>query len=189
MGRPKALLPLGAGTVVSTVTERVLSAGVDRLVLVLGHEAEAVRTGARLLDDPRLRIVVNEDWAEGLASSLRTGLAASEDADALLVVLGDQPGVDAEVIGRLLAAWRAGARIAAVFHAGRLTHPVVFDRGLFPALRLLHGDVGARAIVKTHWDEVALIEGPSLQDLDTPSDYEAFVAGGSIAKDEGLDRS
>jgi CTP:molybdopterin cytidylyltransferase MocA len=189
MGRPKPLLPLGTGTVLSTVAERMLEAPIDRLVVVLGAEAQAVRAGARLPDDPRLRVVVNEDWALGLSSSLRAGLAASEEALALLVALGDQPGLDVEVIGRLLSAWRAGSRIAAVCHAGHLTHPVVFDRGFFPALRLLQGDAGARAIVKAHWDEVAQVEGPSLPDLDTPSDYEAFVAGRPVAETEGLDRS
>ena len=94
MGQPKALLPLGAGTVLSTVAERVLESGIDRLVLVLGHEAERVRAGARLPQDPRLSIVVHPGWALGMASSLQAGLEASEDADAVLVVLGDQPGLD-----------------------------------------------------------------------------------------------
>ncbi|HEY6554319.1 MAG TPA: nucleotidyltransferase family protein, partial [Vicinamibacteria bacterium] len=177
------------GTVLSTVATRLLEGPIDHLVVVLGHEAQAVRAAARLPDDPRLRIVVNEEWAEGMASSLRAGLAASEEADALLVALGDQPGVDPEVIGRLLAAWREGARIAAVFHAGRLTHPVVFDRSLFPALRLVKGDVGARAIVRAHWDDVVRVVGPALHDLDTPSDYEAFTASGRLESNEGLDRS
>ena len=187
MGRPKALLPLGAGTVLSTVTERVLRAGVDRLVLVLGHGDEAVRTGAGLPEDRRLRIVVNPGWAEGMASSLRAGLAACEGSDAVLVVLADQPGVESRTIERLVAAWREGARIAAVAHGGRLTHPVLFDHSLFPALRLLRGDVGARAILRAHWDEVVQVEGSPPRDLDTPSDYEAFVAGMPAAKDEGLD--
>jgi molybdenum cofactor cytidylyltransferase len=187
MARSKALLPLATGTVLSTVVERVLGSGVDRLVLVLGHEAEAVRAGARLPEDPRLLVVVNPSWAEGMASSLRAGLEASEGAEAVVVALGDQPGLDPASIDRLAAAWREGARIAAVAHAGRLGHPVLFDRSLFPALRLLRGDVGARAILKAHGDEVVRVEGAPLHDLDTPSDYEAFVAGEPAAKDEGLD--
>jgi CTP:molybdopterin cytidylyltransferase MocA len=187
MGRSKALLPLGAGTVLSTVTTRVLSTGIDRLVLVLGPEAETVRTHARLPEDPRLQIVANPGWAEGMASSLLAGLRASEDSDAVLVALGDQPGLDPRAIERLLAAWREGARIAAVAHAGRLTHPVLFDRSLFPALRLLRGDVGAREILKARRNEVVQVPGSPLQDLDTPSDYAAFVAGLTSAKDEGQD--
>jgi CTP:molybdopterin cytidylyltransferase MocA len=187
MGRPKALLPLGDGTVLSTVTERVLQAGVDRLVLVLGHEAEWVRTKARLPDDPRLRIVVHAGWAEGMASSLRAGLEASGDAEAALVVLGDQPGLDPGTIDRLLAAWRGGARIAAVAHGGRLTHPVLFDRSLFAALRLLQGDAGARGVLRAHADEVAHVPGLPLHDLDAPPDYDAFVSGRPAAEDEGLD--
>lgn len=186
MGRPKALLPLEAGTILSRVTERVLLAQIDRLVLVLGHEAEAVRAGARLPADPRLHIVVNTGWGEGLASSLRAGLEACPGSDALVVALGDQPEVLPETIDRLVAAWRKGARIAAVSHAGRVSHPVLFDRSLFPALGLLQGDVGARGILKAHREEVVRVEGPPLRDLDTPADYQAFVAG-RPAEDEGLD--
>lgn len=189
MGRPKTLLPLGAGTVLSTVAERVLQSAVDRLVLVLGHEAERVRAGVRLPDDPRLRIVVHPGWALGMASSLRAGLEASEDADAVLVVLGDQPGLDPRAIDRLLAAWRDGARIAAVAHGDRLTHPVLFDRSLFAALRRLQGDTGARAILRDHRDEVVQVPGVPLRDLDAPADYEAFVAGRAVTEDEGLDFS
>ncbi len=185
MGRPKALLPLGPGTVLSTVIGRVLASGIERLVLVLGHEAEAVRAGARLPEDPRLLVVVHEGWAEGMASSLRAGIDQSGDPDAIVVVLGDQPGVDPATIDRLVTAWRSGGRMAAVAHAGRPTHPVLFDRSLFPALRQLEGDAGARGILKSRRDEVALVEGPALRDLDTPSDYEALVSGRSAAEDEG----
>jgi CTP:molybdopterin cytidylyltransferase MocA len=189
MGRPKALLPLEGGTVLSVVAALVLSARIDRLVIVLGHEAETIRRAAGLPDDPRLRLVVNPGWAEGMASSLRAGLLAGEEWDAALVALGDQPGVDPIAIERLVTAWQQGARIAAVAHGGRLGHPVLFDRSLFPALRLLQGDVGARAILKAHGDAVARVEGSPLRDLDTPSDYEAFVAGRPAAPDEGLDLS
>jgi CTP:molybdopterin cytidylyltransferase MocA len=188
MGRPKALLPLGARTVLSTVAGCVLRSGVDRLVIVLGHEAEAVRRDAGLPEDPRLQVVVNPGWAEGLASSLRAGLEACEDLDAILVALGDQPGLDPKSIDGLLATWREGARIVAVAHAGRLVHPILFDRSLFSALRLLRGDAGARGILQARWHEVVQIEGSPLCDLDTPADYEGFVAGLLAAKDEGIDR-
>jgi molybdenum cofactor cytidylyltransferase len=187
MGRSKALLPLGAATVLSTVVARVLGSGVERLVLVLGHEAEAVRAGARLPEDARLVVVVNPGWAEGMASSLRTGLEASEGAEAVVVALGDQPGLDPLAIDRLRAAWHDGARIAALAHAGRLVHPVLFDRSLFADLRLLRGNAGARGILKARWEDVVQIEGAPLRDLDTPSDYEAFLAGEPATKDEGLD--
>ena len=161
MGRPKALLPLGTGTVLSTVVERVLASAVARVVLVLGHEAKAVRAGARLPEDPRLNVVAHEGWAEGMASSLRVGIDQSQDPDAIVVVLGDQPGVDPQTIDRLVTAWREGGRMAAVGHEGRLSHPVLFDRSLFPALRQLEGDAGARGILKSRRDEVALVEGPA----------------------------
>ena len=102
-----------------------------------------------------------------------------------MVVLGDQPEVDPATIDRLLAAWRSGAPIAAVAHAGRLTHPVLFDRSLFGALRELSGDAGARGLLKARRDEVAQVEGRALRDLDTPADYEALVSGRPAPGDEG----
>ena len=186
MGRSKALLPLGDGTVLSTVVERVLRSPVDLLVLVLGHEADRVRQAARLPPDPRMRIVVNAGWAQGMASSLREGLAACAGCGAVVVALGDQPGVDPDVIALLITAWRAGAPLAVPVAGDRLGHPVLFDRRLFASLRVLEGDVGARDVVKEHWTEAAQVPAAPLGDLDTPADYDALVAGREAPGTGGL---
>src|SRR5207247_344462 len=95
MGRPKMLLPLPGGrTVLATVVSRLLAAPVDRIVVVLGHEAAATRAGAVLPVDPRVTVLDNPDWPLGLSSSLKQGLLACPEADALVVALGDQPAVD-----------------------------------------------------------------------------------------------
>jgi molybdenum cofactor cytidylyltransferase len=187
MGRPKALLPIATGTVLSTVVERTLRGGVDRVVVVLGHEAEAVGAGAGLPRDPRLRIVVNAGWADGLSSSLAAGLGECLEADAALVVLGDQPGLEPATIGRLMEAWRKGAPIAAVGRERRVAHPVLFDRSLFAELRALRGDMGAREILRARAGDVVRVPGAALRDLDTPSDYDSFVSDGPATTDEGLD--
>ena len=194
MGRPKMLLPLPGGTVLATVVSRLLAAPVDRIVVIVGHEAAAVRAGAGLPDDARVMVLDNPDWNEGLSSSLRRGLLACPEADALVVALGDQPGVDAEVVRRLVEAWRQGARLAVPVQgrsgdgsASRAGHPVLFDRSLRGELLALTGDVGAREVLHRHWDEAARIDAPGLPDLDTEEDYGAFLEGRTAAGPQGLE--
>lgn len=187
MGASKLLLPLGGGTVLGTAARRLLAAPVDLVILVVGHEAGRVLAEGGLPEDPRLRPVRNEGWAEGMASSLRTGVAAAEGASALLIALADQPDLRPEVVARLIEAWRAGSPLAVPVHEGRVGHPVLFDRSLFPELSVLSGDVGAREIVKRHWAKAARIEAPPLSDLDRRADYDGFVAGTAPGGPSGFD--
>lgn len=176
MGRPKQLLPLRGGTVLATVVARLLAAPVDRVVVVLGREAEAIRRGAGLPSDARLTVVVNESWPEGMGSSLRRGVEACAEADAVVIALGDQPGLEPRVVKRLVAAFRRGRHLAVPVEGERRGHPVLFGRPLFPALLALRGDLGARDIVAGHWSEAARVPAKLLADLDTEEDYRAFTA-------------
>ena len=175
MGRAKMLLPLPGGkSVLAASVEPLLEAGLDRVVVVLGGEAERVRREAGLPEDPRVRLVVNERWREGLSASLRCGLDGASDAEALLVVLGDQPGITAERVRRIVAAYSPGAPLVVPVQGSQPGHPVLFSRQLFGELEALAGDVGAREVVRRHWDEAVRLELPPLPDLDTPEDYRAF---------------
>jgi CTP:molybdopterin cytidylyltransferase MocA len=183
LGRNKLLLPFRGGTVLSETVSRLLAAPLDRVVVVLGHAAEDVRLGAGLPPDDRLALVVNPGWEEGMAASLRHGLRACPDAEAVVVALGDQPDTDPAVVGRLLAAFRAGVPLAVPVHADphapggeRTGHPVLFARGLFGELEGLRGDMGARAVVRRHASQAARIPAPSLRDVDTEADYRALIA-------------
>jgi molybdenum cofactor cytidylyltransferase len=189
MGRPKMLLPLGGGTVLAAAVQPHLDAGIDRVVVVVGDRADEVVANAGIADDddPRLRVVVNGAWAEGMASSIRRGLAEAADADAVLVALGDEPGVTADRIRRLIRAWRPGVPLVAPVHDGRAGHPVLFDRALFPDLAALTGDVGAREVVRRHWSAAATIPAEPLADLDTEADYRAFRDGREGAARAGLE--
>jgi molybdenum cofactor cytidylyltransferase len=176
MGRPKQLLPLPGGTVLYTVVSRLLEALFDRVVVVLGHQAEAIRRGAGLPTDPRIEVVENAQWQEGMASSLRRGLEACADAEAVVIALGDQPGIEPRVVDRLVAAFRGGAPLAVPVQGERRGHPVLFSRSLFPSLLGLSGDIGARAVVALHGSEAVRIEAPLPADLDTEEDYRLFTA-------------
>jgi molybdenum cofactor cytidylyltransferase len=187
MGRPKMLLPFGSGTLLAAAVAPLLASGLERVVVVLGCEADRVLRGAGLPAHPRLAVVVNPGWREGLAASLRCGLAACDEAEAVVVSLGDRPGVSPDGVDRLLAAWRGGARLAAGCHAGRVVHPVLFDLALFPELRELRGDVGAREVVRRHREEAALVEVGPVWDVDREDDYRALLEGRQPGDGEGIE--
>src|ERR1700682_2037413 len=128
MGRPKMLLRAGGGTLLSAAVAPLLEAGLERVVVVLGDRAEEVRRGARLPADPRLVLVVCADWRAGIASSLKRGLEACADADAVVIALGDQPGVTAERVRMVTAAFGPGRDLVVAVHGGVPAHPILFGR-------------------------------------------------------------
>ena len=176
MGRPKMLLPAGGGTLLSAAVAPLLEAGLERVVVVLGDRAEEVRRGARLPADPRLVLVICTDWLDGMASSLKRGLEACAGADAVVVALGDQPGVTAERVRMVTAAFGPGRDLVVPVHRGIPAHPVLFGRSLFPELERLSGDVGAREVIRRHEGEAVEIEVEVLPDIDTEEDYRRFTA-------------
>jgi molybdenum cofactor cytidylyltransferase len=176
MGRAKQLLPLPGGTVLSVVVSQLLDSPVDRVVVVLGHEAESIRRSARIPSEPRVAVVQNPEYAEGMASSLRRGIAAAADAEAVVIALGDQPAIEPDLVRRLVEAFRAGAPLAVPMQGDQRGHPVLFGRPLYPALLALRGDVGAREVLARHWAEAAKIEAPTLPDIDTAQDYASCLA-------------
>jgi molybdenum cofactor cytidylyltransferase len=176
LGRPKALLVLGGRTLVGRAAAAQLDAGLDPVVVVLGHDAESVRASAGLpSSEPRLRIAVNPEWEEGMASSIRCGLEACGGADAVLIALADQPDTDAARVRAVVEAWDGKAPLVVPVGEGRPSHPVLFARALFGELRALRGDVGGRAIVEQHWDRSIRVPLPALLDVDTEADYRAAV--------------
>ncbi len=175
MGRLKMLLRAGAGTLLRATVEPLLSSALDRVVVVLGDRAKEIRDRAGLPQTARLSIVVNEAWREGMASSLKRGLEECAEADAVLIALGDQPGVTKERLRKILGAFHPGVPLVVPVHASRASHPVLFARSLFPELRELSGDVGARDVLRRHWAEAALVDAEPLRDLDTEEDYRRFL--------------
>ena len=182
MGRPKPLLPPpGGGTLLRAATLPFLEAGLDAVIVVLGAYAEQVRAEAGLPDDPRLKVIDHPGWAEGQASSLRAGLAACDEPDAVLIFLADLHGLDTARVRRVIAAWH-GEPLVVPQAAGRPTHPVLVARPLFDELLALRGDVGARQVVERHRSSAAVIEEPPLLDLDTPEEHQALLADAARAR-------
>ena len=174
LGQPKPLLPFGDTTVLGRVLSRVKAAALDETVVVLGAAAAEIR---RQVDLRHVTVAENPDFAEGCASSYRTGLDALDArAEAVAVLLADQPGVDIESIDAVLAAWRRRpSEIALASYRGRAGHPLIFARPLFARLAELRGDKAAWKIVDAHpeWVQTVPLDRPAPADLNTWEAYEA----------------
>jgi nicotine blue oxidoreductase len=165
-GGPKALVELDG--------ERL----VDRAVRVLregGCEPVYVVSGAVTVDVPGATTVINDNWATGMASSLRAGLAAlPESADAVVVSLVDQPGIGADVVDRLVHHLHEGHPLVVATYHGRSRNPVGVARSLWAAVSASAvGDEGVRAFIREHPDQVEAVECADIADptdIDTPED-------------------
>ena len=144
------------------------------LTVVTGADAEAVAACARAFD-PAIRLVYAADHAEGMAASLRAGIAAVPQAAAAFVFLGDMPRVPHGVLPPLAQAIRDGAAAAAPVFGGRRGNPVVLSQALFADVAALTGDTGARPILERLGPRLALVEAPDdgiLFDVDARSDLQ-----------------
>jgi molybdenum cofactor cytidylyltransferase len=174
MGANKLLLTLEGKPVVRHVLDAIAASRIERTLVVLGHEAEGVRTA---LGPTGARFIVNEDYACGLSTSLRAGIAAlAPEIDGAMIFLGDMPDIAPELIDRMIEAFDP-ARMQAIVapkRGGRRGHPVLWGRGFFPLLLDLEGDSGAKFLLGHYRDWVAEIEADTdgvLLDLDTPEAY------------------
>jgi molybdenum cofactor cytidylyltransferase len=177
LGRPKQLLPLAGLPLLAHVLRNAASSNLDEVILVLGFEAERI---AAAVGEWGQRLVVNPDYAAGQSTSLRAGLAAVDPAsEAVLFLLGDQPGVSPATIDALIEMFRSsGGPIVAAQYGGKTGNPVLFARALFPELAQVTGDQGARKIVKAHQNEVvhvAVSGSRPPRDVDTEEDYEKLL--------------
>ena len=171
MGRPKLTIPLDGVPMLERVLETLRRSTVDRVVVVLGANEGEVRARVRFEGE---MVVVNQGFADGMSSSLRLGLESVREAEAAIIVLGDQPFVLPATIDTLVAEHRASRATIVVptFH-GKRGNPVLFHRSIFPQIARVSGDVGAKSVVQTNASDVLEVEVADrgvLVDFDTPSD-------------------
>ena len=176
-GTPKQLLPFGDTTMLGQVVRNANASDLDRVVVVLGRASRELRDS---VDFGRAMVVENTAYGTGCASSLLAGMdAAGEDCEALVLLLGDQPGVRSGFIDAVLSEWRWDRPWASVTsYGGKLGHPFVFAREAFEDLRWLHGDKAVWKLIEAHPERVrrAEIEAALPPDVDTPEDYELALA-------------
>jgi CTP:molybdopterin cytidylyltransferase MocA len=169
LGTPKQLLEIDGEPLVLRAARAALRHCAAGVVVVTGGVDEPVREA---LAGTTARVVHNPQWREGIAASIRCGVAAADpDSDALLLMVCDQPGIGSAELGALVTAWRAAPhQIAAAGYGGIRGVPAVFPACYRVDLAALRGDRGARALLDAA-DDVTVIAMPAAAlDVDTPED-------------------
>lgn len=179
MGSPKQTLQFRGESLLRRAALAALGAGCRPVIVVTGAHSELSR---RELDGLDVREVLNTRWETGMASSIRAGveslISADADADAVVLMLCDQPHVTAEVISDLVAAHRATGRfVIASTYGGSSGVPAIFGRALFNELARLEGAVGAKQVIKKHASKAHFLPFPGGEvDVDTPDHFSRLIA-------------
>jgi molybdenum cofactor cytidylyltransferase len=173
MGQPKLLLPFGRSTIIETVIQNLMESSLDGILVVLGHRWQGILDK---LKNYAVETTVNPDYQRGMLSSVQWGFRKlPRDAQAALVVLGDQPGISARTVDLVIRTFRSGNKgIVLPLYKDFGGHPLLVDMKYRREIRSLDPDVGLRSLLSRHPEDiqrVAVKAGSSLQDIDNPEDY------------------
>jgi molybdenum cofactor cytidylyltransferase len=186
MGTVKQLLRLDDRPLLQHVLDNVRASGVGEIIVVLGFAAEAIQ---REIDGQNVRVVINENYRQGMGTSLKAGLSAvNPQARAAIIVLADQPFVRPATLDRLITEHQENrAQIVIPTYRGFRGNPVLLDRSVFPEIMTLSGDVGCRAIFGNHLEGIVKVPVDDvgiLLDIDRQSDFEALRHAADRAEKE-----
>ncbi len=173
MGKPKLLLPYGEKTIIETIVKTVVSSNVENTLVILGSDREKIEE--KIKNFP-VKIVYNLDFRSGMLSSVQCGFkAVPEETRAILVVLGDQPKISADVINKLINAYKStGKGIVLPVYKKERGHPVLIDVKYGEEVENLSPDVGLRGTVYNHPEDILEVDVETssiFQDIDYESDY------------------
>lgn len=177
-GSPKQLVRIAGRPLLHTAVTRASEVVGSAVIVVLG--SGAAELGALLKHSPG-SIVVNQDWREGLGSSIRAGISRlPPTCSGALLMLADQPAVTADDLRRLAGTWRRQPLyLAAALYGGTCGVPAIFPRSLFQELTQLRGDQGARLLLRRNADRLVRVPMPGAElDIDTPEDLLAVEEPG-----------
>ncbi len=173
LGRPKQLERWGDTTLLGHVMESVRTYPVDEIWVVLGAHLEEILESVDLSE---CGVIENPEWKEGIASSLRVGLDALNQmsrVEAALIVIGDQPDIDPELVSEIVSTFRRSpAPVVIPKYRYTWGNPVMVDRSLWPRLMSLEGDEGAQRLFQAHpeWVEEVWTDLLPARDVDTEAD-------------------
>ncbi len=181
MGRPKALLPIDGQTFIERIVGALNQGGIERIIVVLGFNAEELR---RQIAHLPVEILINPDYRRGQLSSLQVAvryLQTVENCHGMIVHLVDHPYIDPQLVRLMVRRFEeSNASIVVPRHQGKRGHPVLFSSRLFAELLGAPMDQGAKAVVNGHRDDTLEIDtddaGITL-DIDTPDLYRQHVKG------------
>ncbi|MGD9842591.1 MAG: NTP transferase domain-containing protein [Steroidobacteraceae bacterium] len=176
LGQPKQLVPIAGRPALQHVVNNAIAVAGTAVSVVLGAQAADM---TRMLQHSSASVLINRQWQEGLAASIRCGVSALSPAcDAVMLVLGDQVAVTAADLKRLISAWNGqDSVLAASVYADQLGVPAIFPRWCFAELIQLRGDQGAKSVINRHASRLAHVPMPNAAlDLDTLEDVAVMQA-------------
>ena len=170
MGSNKLLSELNGQALIKHTIDQLVGTAIDEVIVVTGHQAAEIQLA---LKDHKVRFVYNEDYAQGLSTSVRAGIAAAQEFDAAFICLGDMPLIEAADLNRMIAAFSVveGRSLVAPVLGRKLGNPVLWGQEHFADLMTLTGDRGARSLIEARRDqivEIAVTHDGILLDTDTP---------------------
>lgn len=190
LGEPKQLARLGGRSALQIVVSQALAVAGSAVTVVLGAHAREI---TYLFQRSPASWIVNREWEEGMASSIRAGIRAlPTSCESVLILLGDQVAVSAEDLRRLIDAAQTDERaLVASLYAQRVGVPAIFPAYCFSELGQLRGDCGARVVLERYRDRVIRVPMSNAAiDLDTPEQLQELRARfGSDERDESRDES
>lgn len=171
LGTPKQLLRIGDKSLLRLMAEKAMKINPLETIAVLGFDSDRMR---QELEGLPVQIAINQEWTEGIASSIRVGINAVDSrAGSALIALCDQPAVTSELLSQLIGLCTAEMPIAATEYNRVLGVPACYDRSIFPQLLLLQGDVGAKRVIAGEIKRVAACPFPgAARDIDTLQDFQ-----------------
>ncbi|MBD2356784.1 nucleotidyltransferase family protein [Tolypothrix sp. FACHB-123] len=179
MGQPKQLLPYQGRSLLQHTVESAIASLCNPVIVVLGANAQQIRSQ---VNQNLVQIVENPQWHLGMSTSIRSGISAlnnySQNIEAAVITVCDQPYISTEIINNLIAAYSSTKKpIVASQYAETLGVPALFSRQFFPELLELNKDTGAKYLIKKYRDLVLTVNFPlGSIDIDTPQDYETLQA-------------
>lgn len=178
MGIPKQLLTAENTTLLEKCIKTSLASSCEKTYVVLGANAELI---SNQLSNFKINIILNTDWQEGIASSIRTGvqtiLEEDNTVDGVLILLADQVMVEAVLLNTLIDTYQSlNHKIVACKYAETIGSPALFDKSVISDLLKLEGNAGAKKVMEKHKEDLTLIDFPGgTIDVDTLDDYKAYL--------------
>ncbi len=175
LGEPKQLLPLAGSTLLNRTINEAKGSNADQVVAVLGARHKEV---ASSMEGMQVNVLFNEHWEKGMGSSLKTGIQALQDLDAVIVAVCDQPFISADIFNHLIKEWETGTHtIVASSYQGTIGVPALFDKSEFPNLLKVADESGAKPLLFQKPVSTIPFEQGNV-DIDTRTDWEDYLRSG-----------
>ena len=174
MGKVKQLLPYKHTTLLGWAIEQALESVADEVICVLGAEVNLIEKSIQSYD---VKTIYNENYKDGLSSSIALGIENLQNTKAVLIMLADQPNISSNFLNRLLEKYSIQPnKIIASNYGNSVGVPAVFPKKYYPDLLKLKGDKGARNVLSKFDVVIVKIEPHSLLDIDTLEDYRDIIS-------------